>query len=95
MKLLKEDYGQSEELDTFISQLDRKYNQYFQVTISNNNKKTEEYFSFESAAKEYYNKLLDEMQSDSFYDGYNIKLEKVTLNKEYEELNSYDIDNEE
>ena len=33
MKLLKEDFGESEELNTFVSQIERRFGTYYQVTL--------------------------------------------------------------
>lgn len=99
MKLLVEDYGQSEELNTFIYQLQKRFNPYFIVTLKLNGRTSNKYFAYEDAAKQYYKGLKEEAEKDKFYyDGAYIGWTKVTLQydedeQEYEYI--YDEDGEE
>ena len=94
---LLEVYGQSEELDTFVAQLQRRFNPYYVVTLKLLGDTSEKYFAYEDAAREYYEGLLWEATNDrSFYDGADISLKKVTLQPEEDELESeliFDDDN--
>ena len=87
MKLLKEDYGQSEELDTFVYQLQKRFNPYYVVSLKLLGKISEKYFAYEDAAKDYYDGLLKEAEEDKgYYDGAQISLTKVTLQYDEDEI---------
>lgn len=93
MKFLKEAFGESTQLDDFVYLADKDYNEYYQVETKNNRGEySYKYFSTESAAREYYISIKTEMDNDpEFYDGYDLTLHEVKVNREYNELDSYYI----
>ena len=89
MKLLLEDYGESEELENFIYLLQKRFNPYYMVTLKLNGKIANRYFAYEDAAKDYHKKLQDEILANrEYYDGANLTLTKVTLEYDEDELES-------
>ena len=82
MKLLKENYGESEELNTFVAQANARFNTYYVVSLEINDQTSDKYFAFESAAKEY-------------YDGASIELNRVDVILDFDELESIYIDSSE
>lgn len=89
MKLLLEDYGESEELENFIYLLQKRFNPYYMVTLKLNGKTANRYFAYEDAAKDYHKKLQDEILANKeYYDGANLTLTKVTLEYDEDELES-------
>ncbi len=96
MRFLTEDYGESEELDNFVHLLDDRFSEYYMVTLKDGRISSRKYFSFENAAKEYYDKWLKDAKKDkAMYDGYSITLTKVTLEPEYEDQKEETIYDEE
>ena len=96
MKLLKENYGESEELDNFVYLLQKRFSVYYEVVLKLNKKVSHRYFAYEDAAKQYYYDLVAEAQADKFYyDGADISLNKIELKPEEDELNSITIYDEE
>ena len=96
MKLLKENYGESEELNTFVAQANARFNTYYTVTLEINGQTSDKYFAFESAAKEYYDGLKKEAEDKKdYYDGASIELNKVDVNLDFDELESTYIDSSE
>lgn len=90
MKFLKEDYGQSVELDTFVYQSRYRFNTYYKVVLTNplsTPKIEERYFAFEDAAKDYYKKLIDDIK-DYGWDNAEVNLIKVKVTAEEDELDS-------
>lgn len=93
---LKEDFGESEELDTFVAQIERRFRKYYEVTLSLNSSVSRRYFAFEEAARKYYDGLVKEAQNDiEYYDGADIELKAVEVLRDEEELDSILIDKEE
>lgn len=92
-KILRENYGESDELDTFIYQLQKRFNPYYVVSLKLNGKISNRYFAYEDAAKEYYDGLKLEAENDTlYYDGADIALTKVDLVKNEDEIESILID---
>ena len=106
MKLLKEDYGQSTDLNEFDSQARGRFETYYKVNmeikesyLSKNTRLQTELFAFEDAAKDYYNKLLKDIE-DEKYDWFwvTVTLNEVRVNlseEELEEKTIYEEDEEE
>ena len=99
MKILKEDYGQSVDLDDFDYQARGRFNKYYAVDMEikdNYDSKTtrfqRELFAFEDAAKDYYNKLLKDIE-DEKYDWFcvDVKLNEIKVNLTEEELENKTI----
>lgn len=96
MKFLKEDFGESEELNTFVYQLQRRFNPFYKVVLKLDGKVSNRYFAYEDAAKEYYDKLIKETDNNKmYYDGAEVDLVKVNLNIEEDELEYKFIDDDE
>lgn len=96
MKFLKEDYGQSPELDTFVYQSIYRFSTYYKVVLINPTARPtsqERYFAFEDAAKDYYAKLLDDIKSYG-WDFAEVSLVKVTISSDEDELDSFLYDEE-
>lgn len=90
MKDLKEAYGQSQELNAFVYQSKSLFNTYYKVTINNPNtnpKFEQQYFAFEDAAREYYNKLKEDLKKYN-WDSAEIALIEVHVTSNEEELDS-------
>ena len=103
MRLMLEDYGESEELNNFIKMLQNRFNPYYVVTLKLDNKTQNTYFAYEDAARDYHKKIQDEINNDrEYFDGADLTLTKVTLEYDEDELESdiyfndeedeYDID---
>lgn len=89
MKFLKESYGESEELNTFVYSLEKRYNPYYQVQLKLNDKISNNYFSFKEAAEEYYDKLVKEAKANKdYYDGADISLFKCMPKIEQDEISN-------
>lgn len=87
MKFLIEDFGESSELDTFIYQLRKRFNPYYEVIFKLGRDESHKYFAYEDAARDYYNGLKKDILDDrEYYDGANITLNKVTLQYDEDEL---------
>lgn len=96
MRFLKEAFGESEELNTFVSQIERRFRKYYEVSLSLNGNVSRRYFAFEEAARKYYDGLVKEAQADiEYYDGANIEFKAVEVLRDEEELDSILIDKEE
>lgn len=96
MKLiLNEAYGESDELDTFVYQLNKRFYTFFEVVLVIRKEVSRKYFAYEDAAKEYYDKLKEEANNDKdYYEGAEITLNKIDINQENEEIESAYIDSE-
>ena len=93
MKLI-EDFGQSDELNTFIYQLRKRFSTYYEVVLKLGRIVSRNYFAYEDAAKKYYDKLKEEANEDKdYYDGADISLNKITLTEDTDELEAVMIDN--
>lgn len=93
MKFLKEDFGESEELNTFVYQLQRRFSTFYVTTLKLNGKISNKYFAYEEACKKYYDNLIKEANSNiEYYDGADISWDKVTVNLDYDEQDSQLID---
>lgn len=83
MRFLKEAFGESEELNTFVSQLNKRFNPYWEVELKLDGKEMTNYFAYESAAQEYYDKLVNDALSDlTYYEGAQISKRKIDLIRE-------------
>ncbi len=92
MKFLKEDYGQSIELNNFVRLLDTKYNWYYMVQYIVRDKINNQYFRFKEDAKKYYDNLVKTFSEDKeYYEGSEITLNKVSINKDYDEEESFKV----
>jgi hypothetical protein len=96
MKLiLNEAYGESDELDTFVYQLNKRFYTFYEVILKVRKDVSRKYFAYEDAAKEYYDKLKEEANNDKdYYEGSEIILNKIDINQEQDELESIYIENE-
>lgn len=93
MKLLKEDFGESEELNTFVYQAQRRFSTFYVTTLKLNGKISNKYFAYEEACKKYYDNLIKEANNNAeYYDGADISWDKVTINLDYDEQDSQLID---
>ena len=93
MKFLKEDFGESEELNTFVYQLQRRFSTFYVTTLKLNGKISNKYFAYEEACKKYYDNLIKEANNNAeYYDGADISWDKVTINLDYDEQESQLID---
>lgn len=88
MRVINEAYGQSNELDTFVNQIHNRFSEYYVVTMKKGNTLSNNYFSFEDAAQEYYDKIVESSLTDSYYDGVEISISRVEVKQEFEELDS-------
>ena len=92
MKFLKEDYGQSPDLNSFVYEAKYRFNTYYKVTIlrkiGRSNDIQENYFAFKDAATDYYNKLLKDLKNYN-WDDETITLSKITVNLEEEQEEEY------
>lgn len=94
MKFLKEAFGQSEEFNDFIYQLNEKFNTYYVVTLevpSASSESQKEYFYSEDSAKEYYDKLKADLPS-YWWDFAFISLEKVTIEQKSDTIEEFNYD---
>lgn len=96
MKLLKEAYGESTELDTFVSQVERRFSEYYLVELKLGRENSRRYFSLKDGAYDYYNSLLKLAKEDpDYYDGASISLSEVSVQPMYDELESTIVGTEE
>lgn len=96
MKFLKEAFGESEELDTFVLQSSRRFSSYYVVELRIHGKVSTRNFAYEDAATEYYEKLKNDMNNDtSYYDGAEAELYKVNITKTTETIDEVTIYNDE
>lgn len=105
-KLLKEDYGQSMDLNEFDSQARGRFETYYKVVMEikenytdSNTRLQTELFAFEDAAKDYYNKLLKDIEDEKYnWFWVTVTLNEVRVNlseEELEEKTIYEEDEEE
>lgn len=93
MKFLRESFGESEELNTFVYQLQRRFSTFYVTTLKLNGKISNKYFAYEEACKKYYDNLIKEANNNAeYYDGADISWDKVTINLDYDEQDSQFID---
>ena len=93
MKFLKENFGESEELNTFVAQIERRFGTYYTVTLSINGRTSERYFAYESAAQDYYQDLKKETETNmEYYDGAQLSLKKIEVLRDEDELDWVLID---
>lgn len=97
MKYLKEDFEESEELSAFVYQLYNEFNLFYRVTLKLDGKVTNKFFADPDKAKEYYDMLVKEANSDKpYYDGADISLTALEISiDEDEDYEGYDEDDEE
>ena len=102
MKVLKEStiFGEDEDLNVFVKQLQKRFSTFYKVTWEPDSDNTEVvYFVDEYSAQEYYDELKAEAKSaPKYYTWARVTLEKVTLEPEYDEIESetfYDDEEEE
>lgn len=91
MRFLKEAFGESDELDTFVSQVERRFRNYYHVALvlKSGTLKQNRYFFSEDAAREYYNNIKeDAVTNKDYYDGAELTIEKVLVEPRYEEIDS-------
>ena len=95
MRFLKENFGESEELNTFVAQIDRRFGDYYVVRLELNDRVSERYFAYQSAAKKYYDDLVKEAQEDiSYYYNAQISIIKIEVKREEDELERVLIDDD-
>lgn len=96
MKRLKEAYGESEELDNFVYQIEKRFRKYYEVTLSLDGRVSRKYFAFEDAAKTYYDNLVKEANEDKeYYDGAKIEFKAIEVLRDEEDIDYTYIDYEE
>ena len=99
MRFLKENFGESEELNTFVNQANNRFRTYYVVTLvlDNGEDFSERYFAYKEAAQKYYDSMISEIDGDREYYGDNasVSLDKVTVNLNTENIvsNNSEIDN--
>lgn len=87
MRFLREDFGESEELNTFVAQIERRFGTYYTVTLVMNGKESNKHFAFESAGKKYYQNLKNEAEKNKeYYDGAQISFKKIEVLRDEDEL---------
>lgn len=87
MKFLKEDWGESEELENFIYCLQKRFNPYWEVILKLDGRTSINHFAYEDAAREYHDKVLEDIKNDrEYYDGARLTFNKVTLHYDEDEL---------
>lgn len=99
MKILKEDYGQSTDLNEFDSQARGRFETYWKVIMEikenyndSNTRLQTELFAFEDAAKDYYNKLLKDIEEEKYnWFHTNVQLVEVRVNLSEEEIEEKDF----
>lgn len=96
MKLLKEDYGESAELDNFVYLIERRFRKYYEVTLSLDGRVSRKYFAFEDGARDYYDGLVKDAQEDKeYYDGAKIEFKAIEVLRDEEDIDYTYIDYEE
>lgn len=105
MKLLKEDYGESNELDDFVYLGQRRFSTFYKVTLgraesdSQSKRYSNRYFFSKDAARDYYDKIREDMESDrDYYEFADLTLSEVKVNFDedtLEDFSSYELDDEE
>lgn len=97
MKFLKEDIQYKEtQIDDFVYLLEHGFNPFYEVKLRlEDGRESRYFFRFESDARYYYEGLLEEAKEDTiYYEGSNITLTKVNLERNEEELEDENIDYE-
>lgn len=95
-KVIKENYGESDELNTFIYQLRKRFSSYYEVVLKLGKDVSHKYFAYEDGAKKYYDKLVEEANENKFYyDGATITYNKITISEEEDEIDYVMIDDDE
>lgn len=97
MRFILEAYGESDQLDTFVTQAQNKYRTFYRVTLNMfNDRSSTRFFAFLDAAKEYYDSIKKSAEEDKDY-YYNSSLELVEIKTilEEDELASIDFLDEE
>lgn len=100
MKVLKEStiFGEDEDLNVFVKQLQKRFSTFYKVTWEPDSRnRSVTYFVDEYSAKLHYDEIKAEAKEDiEYYDGAKLTFEKVTLEPEYDEIDSeYFFDDEE
>ena len=99
MKFLKEDYGQSIDLNEFDSQARGRFETYYKVVMEikenyndSNTRLQTELFAFEDAARDYYNKLLKDIEDEKYnWFHTNVRFVEVRVNLSEEEIEDKDF----
>lgn len=97
MKFLKEDIQYKEtQIDDFVYLLEHGFNPFYEVKLRlEDGRESRYFFRFESDARDYYEGLLEEANKDlTYYEGSNITLTKINLERNEEELEDKNIDYE-
>ena len=95
-RILKEDFGESEELDNFVYLIDEEFFKYYIVTLKVNKQTQERYFVNYEGAKKYYDTIIEEFEKDpDYYDGGYISIEEAQVIVERDELDYKFLDKEE
>ena len=91
MRFLKEAYGESNELDNFVYLQNNRFSTYYQITLVVNGRASTRYFAYEDAARDYYDKLIEDINNDKeYYEDTQVTFSKVLVNADYDELESFD-----
>lgn len=95
MKFLVENFGESEELNTFVNQVNNRFKTYYIVKLILNGNESNKYFAYKEAAKKYYDDLIKETEKDKdYYDGAEISWSEVNINLDQNELDRNISENE-
>lgn len=97
MRFLKEDIQYKEtQIDDFVYLLEHGFNPFYEVKLRlEDGRESRYFFRFESDARDYYEGLLEEANNDLiYYEGSNITLTKINLERNEEELEDKNIDYE-
>ena len=91
MRFLKEAYGESNELDDFVYLQNNRFSTYYQITLVVDGRASIRYFAYEDAARDYYDKLIEDINNDKeYYENTQVTFSKVLVNADYDELESFD-----
>lgn len=90
MRILKEEFGESYELNEFMRLLNDRYRIYFQVELKNPLNSQIRYFRDENAAKKYFDKLKEEMSTDSYYEDSEVIFSKIELVEQKDDIEDFD-----
>lgn len=93
MRLIKEAYGESDDLDDFVDYAKNRFRFYYRVTLARKENYEDEYqysdkyFYSKDAAEEYYDKILKDMKKEKdYYQWSEISLTRVDVRLEEDEL---------
>ncbi len=92
-QLIKEAYGESDQLENFISLAQNKYRTFYSVTLTlGNGNSSNRYFAFREGALEYYNTILNYVEEDpNYYYNGSVVINEFSTQLVPEEINSMEF----